>query len=91
MGNVLHFIVLIKLRTKMTKDLIKRVNKIIETKPAGFTIHSIFWTLGRYDVVWYVEAPDEKAVMSVTMQFGDSVATETLVAVPREEALKMLG
>lgn len=91
LGIAVQFIVLIKLRTKMTKDLVKRVNKIKEAKPAGFTIHSIFWALGRYDVVWYVEAPDEKAVMSILMQFGDAVTTETLIAVPREEALKMLG
>jgi uncharacterized protein with GYD domain len=53
-------------------------------------IHSIYWTLGRYDVVFVAEAPDEKAAMAILVQFGDDVATETLIAVPREEALKLL-
>jgi len=79
------------LRTRITKDITKKVNKILETKPGGVTIRSIFWTLGRYDVVWYVEAPDKKAVMSVLVSLGDVGASETLVAVPRDEALKMLG
>ncbi|MEM2896817.1 MAG: GYD domain-containing protein [Candidatus Bathyarchaeia archaeon] len=79
------------MRTRITKDIVNRVSKIIEEKPKGVTIRSIFWTLGRYDVVWYVEAPDEKAIMSVLIQLGDAITTETLVAVPREEALKMLG
>jgi hypothetical protein len=28
--------------------------------------------------------------MAILVQFGDEVATETLIAVPREEALKLL-
>lgn len=36
------------------------------------------------------EAPDEKEAMGFSIGAGDAVATETLVAVPREEALKLL-
>ncbi len=56
----------------------------------GAKIVSAYWTLGRYDAVLTVEAPDEKAVMKALLQFGDLVATETLVAVPRDEATKLL-
>ena len=49
-----------------------------------------YWTLGRYDAVITVEAPDEKAVMKAVMEFGDLVATETLIAVPRDAAIKLL-
>jgi uncharacterized protein with GYD domain len=86
----MHFIVLAKLRGKMTKELTDRVSKVIKEQPHGVKIHSIYWTLGRYDVVFITEAPDEKAAMAAAMQFGDDVATETLIAVPREEALKLL-
>lgn len=86
----MHFIVLIRLRRKLTKEITSKVDKIIKEQPSGFKIHSIFWTLGRYDVVWHAEALNEKAVMAVLLQLGEDIATETLVAVPREEALKLL-
>jgi len=86
----MHMIVLAKLRGKMTKELTDRVTKVMKDQPMGVKIHSIYWTLGRYDVVFVAEAPDEKAAMAILMQFGDDVATETLVALPREEALKLL-
>lgn len=57
---------------------------------AGAKILSAYWTLGRYDAVFTLEAPDENAAMKAMLQFGDAVATETLVAVPREEATKLL-
>ncbi len=56
----------------------------------GVKIVSAYWTLGRYDAIFTLEAPDEKAVMKALLQFGDVVATETLVAVPRDEATKLL-
>ena len=86
----MHAIILAKLRGKVTKELTERVNKLITDQPMGVKIHSIYYTLGRYDVVFITEAPDEKAAMAVLLQFGDDVATETLIAVPREEALKLL-
>ena len=83
-------IILTKLRGKMTKELTDKVAKVMKEQPMGVKIHSIYWTLGRYDVVFITEAPDEKAAMAVLLQFGDDVATETLIAVPREEALKLM-
>lgn len=52
---------------------------------------SVYWTLGRYDVVITYEAPDEKAAMKGALNFSEFVSTETLVAVPREEAMKLVG
>jgi uncharacterized protein with GYD domain len=49
-----------------------------------------YWTLGRYDTVVIMEAPDEKTVMKANMKVGDIVSTETLVAVTREEAHKLI-
>jgi uncharacterized protein with GYD domain len=89
-NEAMQTIVLAKLRGKMTKELTERLTKVIKDQPMGVKIRSVYWTLGRYDVVLIGEAPDEKAVMAVLLQFGDDVASETLVAVPREEALKLL-
>jgi len=50
----------------------------------------IYWTLGRYDAVSFVEAPTEKDAMKMLIGCSGLVDTETMVAVPREEAIKLL-
>ena len=50
----------------------------------------IYWTLGRYDAVSIMEAPTEKDVMKLLLPWQDLVDTETMVAVPREEAIKLV-
>jgi uncharacterized protein with GYD domain len=50
----------------------------------------VYWTLGRYDGVTITEAPSEKDVMKVLIAQQHVVETETLVAVPRDEAIKLL-
>ena len=50
----------------------------------------IYWTLGRYDAVSIIEAPTEKDAMKHLLPFVDILDTETMVAIPREEAIKLL-
>jgi uncharacterized protein with GYD domain len=47
-------------------------------------------TLGRYDAVTIIEAPNEKDAMKTLLLWQNIVETETLVAIPREEAIKLL-
>lgn len=85
------FISLGKLRKKPTKEAVAEVNKLREKlAKEGVKFLSSYWTLGRYDTVMIIEAPDEKAAMKAAIKAGDIVATETLVAVPREEAVKLV-
>jgi hypothetical protein len=37
-----------------------------------------------------MEAPNEKTAMKILTQVGDYIATETMVAIPREEAIKLV-
>jgi uncharacterized protein with GYD domain len=84
------FISLGKLRKKPTKDMTD-VNKILkEFKEHGNKILGFYWTLGRYDTVLIFEAPNEKVAMELSVEVSDIVSTETMVAVPREEAIKFL-
>jgi len=88
----LFFISLVKLRRKPTKETVAAMDAAIKKpKIKGAKIHSVHWTLGRYDVIIYSEAPDEKAALAAVFQFADVASTETLVAIPREEALKAVG
>ena len=50
----------------------------------------VYWTLGSYDAVAIIEAPTEKDAMKILLDFQGLVDTETMVAVPREEAIKLL-
>ena len=83
-------VVLIKFRKKPTKEVIAQNVKWLETgEKEGVKNLSLYWTLGRYDAVAIVEAPNEKAVMKLLMRMSENISTETLVAIPAEEARKL--
>ena len=85
------FITLCKFRRKPTKGILAEIQKLMaKTTEQGSKILSFYWTLGRYDVVVTYEAPDEKAAMKGALSFGEFASTETMVAVPGEEAMKLV-
>jgi len=83
------FVTLVRFRGRMTKEYIERTNKIIAGEPK-VKVLGFYWTLGRYDAVLITEGPDEKTVMKMLLEAGSYVGTETMVAVSREEAIKLL-
>jgi uncharacterized protein with GYD domain len=85
------FISLARWRRKPTKDMVAQGSKLFEqmTKE-GAKILGVYWTLGRYDAITIVEGPDEKTALKDLMRWGDLLSTETLVAVSREEAAKLV-
>ena len=83
------FVSLNRFRGKVTKENIERTNKVLASEPK-VKVLAFYWTLGRYDSILILEAPNEKMAMKILMQVGDYVATETMVAIPREEAIKLL-
>jgi uncharacterized protein with GYD domain len=86
------FIILSKWRKKPTKAGIAETTKVMEqmVKEAGVKIIGFYWTLGRYDTVFIAEGKDEKMVMKYLVRLGDIVSPDTLIAVPREEAIKFV-
>lgn len=84
------FIVLARMKGEMSKETEDKANKFLANPPPGVKIHNVFYTLGRYDLVIVYEAPTEKDAMACGMFFGGKAFTETLVAVPREEAKELL-
>ena len=90
-GEKLIFIMLVKNKVKPTKEVIAKANSIEERmKKEGVKILKHYWTLGKYDDVIIFEAPDEKAAMKLGIIASDLAMTETLVAIPRKEALSLL-
>ncbi|UCB60928.1 MAG: hypothetical protein JSW72_02395 [Candidatus Bathyarchaeota archaeon] len=49
-----------------------------------------YWTLGRYNGFTVAEAPSEKDLMKALLPWTDMVDLETMRAIPREEAMKLL-
>ena len=85
------FITLAKLRKKATKAVIAETSRLLEQGiKEGGKVLGAYWALGRYDVILITEAKDEKTAMKWMLRTGDLLSTETLVAVPREEALKLV-
>ncbi|MCP8310508.1 MAG: GYD domain-containing protein [Candidatus Methylarchaceae archaeon HK01B] len=67
------------------------MERAIENPPKGTKVRFIFWTLGRYDLVLYTEGPNETAALNTVLPFLDFASTETLVAITRDEATKIMG
>ena len=85
------FVSLGKMRKKPAKETSAEATKMIDgLKKKGIKILSFYWTLGRYDTVLIFEAPTEKDALKVSIEAAEFVAAETLVAIPREEAIKLL-
>jgi uncharacterized protein with GYD domain len=69
---------------------IREVNK--ELEQLGVTVKAQWATLGRYDFVNVIEAPDEKTVARVSMELGSrgTARYETLTAIPVDDFIAAL-
>lgn len=85
------FVTLWKFRQKATKEMLAISVKLAEqlTKE-GIKIKCNYWTLGKCDLVTIAEAKDEIIFMNALLRYGDVFSTETLVALSREDALKLV-
>ena len=72
------------------KDVGDTAEMIEDWKKKGVNMLNWYWTLGRYDAVAVFEAESEKEAMKMAIDISEWVATETLVAIPREEAVKLI-
>ena len=85
------FIMLGKVKVKPTKENTGQFTKTLrELRKRGINILGFYWTLGRYDGVIIFEAPSEKEAMKLAIDMREDVTSETLIAIPREDALKLL-
>ena len=85
------FVSLAKFRkTPDNKEIGDTAKLVAEWKEKGINILNWYWTLGRYDAVVVFEAKSEKEAMKMSIGISEWVATETLVAIPREKAVQLL-
>lgn len=76
------------------KNSTKRADAAKEAaKKFGANMTHIFWTLGSYDVVSIIEAPDEASATAFALAIGaaGNVRTQTLRAFSKDEMNGILG
>jgi len=79
------------MRKKPDKSMAGDAAKMVEEfKKKGIKILNWYWTLGRYDTVFIFEAASEKEAMKMSIDVSEWVASETLVAIPRQEAVNLI-
>jgi uncharacterized protein with GYD domain len=86
----LFFISLIKWKQQPKKEDFDQGTKAMEElEKQGIKI-KMYITLGRYDAVVFMEAPNEKDAMRAMLPWLNIIESETMTAVPRAEAIKLL-
>ena len=78
---------------KTIKDNPSRVHEVNkEVEQLGVKVVSQWATLGEYDFITVVEAPDEKTMAKLSVEMGSrgTVKNETLTAIEAEEFTKAL-
>jgi uncharacterized protein with GYD domain len=76
------------------KDTTKRSEAAMaEAEKMGMKIVQAFWTMGAYDVVVLLEAPDDETMSAFTLKIGSmgSVKTHTLRAFSKDEMENILA
>ncbi|GAA3793873.1 GYD domain-containing protein [Streptomyces phyllanthi] len=76
------------------KDTAKRAEAFVSAaQKLEVKLLSIYWTVGPYDLVAIVEAPDDETATAALLQLGGvgNVRTTTLRAFGREEMERIIG
>ncbi len=77
------FIILVKFKKGLTREVIAENLRDFEIdKEAGVKQLGTYWTLGRYDTVAVIDAPNEKVAMNMVLRRMDRMDIEMLVALP---------
>ncbi|MFL9984484.1 GYD domain-containing protein [Paraburkholderia sediminicola] len=79
---------------RTVKNSAQRAGQAAEmAKTFGCEMKEIYWTMGQYDIVTIVDAPDEQSFMSFGLALGSAgnVRTQTLRAFKKDEFGALLG
>ncbi len=79
---------------KTVKDTMKRADAFKEMAArSGVKVHSLFWTLGQYDVVAIAEADDDISATALGLSIASlgNVRTQTLKAFDAADMAKIIA
>jgi uncharacterized protein with GYD domain len=75
-------------------DTVDRAEKFRQmVSSMGGNVGEVLWTLGRYDIVGFLDAPDDETAAAISMKLSGlgNVRTETLRAFTAEEVGGITG
>lgn len=78
---------------RAVRDTVKRADAAKEAAAKlGVKMNEIYWTLGEYDIVTVLEAPNDEAVTAFGLALASlgNVKSQTLRAFTRDETLAIL-
>jgi uncharacterized protein with GYD domain len=76
------------------RETIERADEVRQQQEdLGFKIAGMYWTLGHYDLVVLVEAPDEESMMAGLLNIAEAgnVSSQTLRAFSPDEMKRVLA
>ena len=79
---------------RTVKDSTKRADAVkAAAKKFGATMTQIYWTMGKYDVVAIIEAPDDASATAFALAIGmaGNIRMQTLRAFSKDEMDAILG
>jgi uncharacterized protein with GYD domain len=79
---------------RSVRDTTKRADAVKETaRKMGIETKSIYWTIGKYDVVATFEAPDDASItaLSLALSSAGNIRTQTMRAFTRDEVTGILA
>ena len=91
------FISLVKYTSKGIENIKESPNRLDAVKKLcesmGARVEGFYLTMGRYDIVLIVDAPDSETAAKIvlTATSGGAVTTETFPAFPEEEYRKIIS
>jgi len=78
---------------KKAKDIVQNAQKVREeSQRRGVTVIGQYWTMGEYDLVTIVDAPDEEVVMAGLLNIGaaGNARSSTLRAFDETEMTRII-
>ncbi|MDP9189656.1 MAG: GYD domain-containing protein [Actinomycetota bacterium] len=75
---------------KNNPNRVQEVNK--EVEQLGVTVKEQWATLGQYDFITIIEAPDDRTMAKVSVELGSrgTMTSQTMAAMPSEDLAKAL-
>jgi uncharacterized protein with GYD domain len=88
---VLIFVSRGRLKNKLAEETSAGITKMLgDFEKHKIEVLGFYWTLGRDDTVMIFKAPNKRTAMKMSIDAADVVITEAMVAVTREEPVKLL-
>jgi uncharacterized protein with GYD domain len=79
---------------KNYRDTVARAESFRDmVRQAGGQVRELLWTLGEYDIVSVIEAPDDEVAMALLLQTAalGNIRTETMRAMSADEITSVIG